>query len=172
MSRQEIAQNASKSNIPARASGLHAFADNIWEPLSRFRSEFDRMFDDLPVRTLPARITRRIQSFTGPALEFKDRENEYELIAEVPGMKAEDIDLKITEGVLRLSGDRKEEKEGKENGFLFSERHYGHFERAIQLPAGVDESKITAKAHDGLLSIHLPKSKESIERERKIPISA
>jgi HSP20 family protein len=142
MSRQEVAQNSSKANIPARASGLHAFADNIWEPLSRFRSEFDRIFDDLPVRTLPAGITRRIQSFSGPALEFKDRENEYELIAEVPGMKAEDIDLKVTEGVLRLSGERK------------------------------DESKITAKAHNGLLSIHLPKSKESIERERKIPISA
>jgi HSP20 family protein len=172
MSRQEVAQNSGKANIPARASGLHAFADNIWEPLSRFRSEFDRIFDDLPVRTLPAGITRRIQSFSGPALEFKDRENEYELIAEVPGMKAEDIDLKVTEGVLRLSGERKDEREGKENGFLFSERHYGHFERAIQLPAGVDESKITAKAHNGLLSIHLPKSKESIERERKIPISA
>jgi HSP20 family protein len=171
MSRQDIARTTPKSTAPA-SGGLHAFDDNIWEPLARFRSEFDRMFDDFPGRTLPAGITRRIQSFSGPALEFKDKDSEYELIAEVPGMKAEDIELKVTEGVLRLSGDRKEEKEGKENGFLFSERHYGHFERAIQLPAGVDESKITAKAHDGLLSIHLPKSKESIERERKIPISA
>jgi HSP20 family protein len=171
MSRQDIAQSSPKSNVPA-ASTRHAFADNLWEPLARFRTEFDRMFDDFPMRALPSGITRRIQSFSGPALEFKDKNNEYELIAEVPGMKAEDIELKVTEGVLRLSGDRKEEKEGKENGFLFSERHYGHFERAIQLPAGVDESKITAKAHDGLLSIYLPKSKESIERERKIPISA
>lgn len=171
MARQDIARSTPKSNVPANG-GLHAFADNIWEPLTRFRSEFDRMFDDFPLRTLPAGIARRIQSFSGPALEFKDKDGEYELIAEVPGMKAEDIELKVTEGVLRLSGDRKEEKEGNENGFLFSERHYGHFERAIQLPAGVDESKITAKAHDGLLSIHLPKSKEAIERERKIPISA
>ncbi len=171
MSRHEIARTTSKSGVPA-TGGLHAFADNIWEPLSRFRTEFDRMFDDFSVRTLPSGISRRIQSVSGPALEFKDKDNEYELIAEVPGMKAEDIELKVTEGVLRLSGERKEEKEGKENGFLFSERHYGHFERAIQLPAGVDEGKITAKAHDGLLSIHLPKSKESIERERKIPISA
>jgi HSP20 family protein len=171
MSRQEIARNSPKSSVPS-ASGLHVFGDNIWEPLARFRSEFDRMFDDFPMRSLPSGVTRRIQAFSGPALEFKDKDSEYELIAEVPGMKAEDIELKVTEGVLRLSGNRKEEKEGNENGFLFSERHYGHFERAIQLPTGIDEGKITAKAHDGLLSIHLPKSKESIERERKIPISA
>ena len=55
---------------------------------------------------------------------------------------------------------------------MFSERHYGSFERAIKLPNGVDEEKISADAKDGLLTVHIPKSAEAIQKERKIPIRA
>ncbi|MEP7350789.1 MAG: Hsp20/alpha crystallin family protein [Sphingorhabdus sp.] len=53
-------------------------------------------------------------------------------------MKADEINLKVSDGILRFSDERKDERQGKKNGFMFSERHYGHFDRAIKLPDDVD----------------------------------
>ncbi|MGB5078422.1 MAG: Hsp20/alpha crystallin family protein [Sphingorhabdus sp.] len=154
------------SNVPVKQS------DNIWEPLARVRSEFDHLLDDLWARPMGLNLTRRIQALSGPALELKDKETEFELVAEIPGMKADDIEVKVSDGMLRLTGEKREEHEAKEGGFLFSERRYGRFERALELPKGIDNQKITATARDGILSIRLPKSQAAIERERKIPINA
>ena len=115
-------------------------------------------------------LTRRMQALSGPALELKDKETEYELVAEIPGIQAEDVELKVSDGLLRLTGEKREQHEAREGDFLFSERRYGRFERVIELPQGIDHEKITAKARDGILSVHLPKSPAAIERERKIPI--
>lgn len=147
-------------------------AGAMWEPFTRLRREFDRMFETFPSRSFGTEIARRFEALSGPAIEFKDKKDEYELVAEVPGMKAEDIEIKVSDGMLRLSGERKEERESKEDGYLFSERHYGRFDRAIQLPQGVDESGITANAKDGLLSIHLPKTADAKQKELKIPVKA
>ena len=103
---------------------------------------------------------------------MRDKQDEYELVAEVPGMSSEDIDIKLSDGMLRLSGEKSESHEEEGESFLFSERHYGMFERAIKLPTGIDHQKISAEAKDGLLTIHLPKSAEAIEKERRIPINA
>jgi HSP20 family protein len=161
-----------KTKLPTTATSRSVFTDNFFEPFSRLRSEFDRMFDDTSFRSLSADLNRRFHALAGPALEFKDKDKEYELVAEVPGMKAEEIQVKVVEGVLRLSGERKEEREEKDKGFLFSERRYGHFERSMQLPAGVDEDKITASANDGLLTIHLPKTEDARAREKMIPVKS
>lgn len=163
-------QKTPSANSPSKALARPNFTEQLIDPFNRLRTEFDRMFDDFSLRPLGAVLSRRLQGIGGPALEFKDNETAYELVAEVPGLKAEDIEIKIAEGVLRISGERKEEREGKENGFLFSERHYGHFERSIQLPAGVDEDKITATARDGLLTVALPKTAAAQQREKKIPV--
>jgi HSP20 family protein len=158
------------SNVPVRTDG-NGLPENIWEPLTRVRGEFDRLFDDFWHRPLGVGLTRRLQALSGPALEFKDKEGEYELVAEIPGMKPDEIELKVSDGILRLSGEKKVEHEESKEGYLFSERRYGHFERAVELPKGIDHSKISATAKDGMLSIHLPKSPEAMQRERKIEIS-
>lgn len=162
------------SNVaPIGPSGQQrGVAESFWEPFSRLRSELDRVFDDFPMRAFGPGLSRRLHSLAGPALEFKERDGEFELVAEVPGMKAEEIDIKVADGVLRLSGERREEKEGKEGGFMFSERSYGRFDRAIQLPGGIDEAKISATASDGLLKVRLPKSDDARQREKKIPVKA
>jgi HSP20 family protein len=87
-------------------------------------------------------------------------------------MKAEDVELKVSDGILRLSGEKREAHDEKQEGYIFSERRYGRFERAVELPQGIDHDKIRAKASDGILSVHLPKSAAAIERERKIPINS
>ena len=159
-------QDKISSGVPAK------HGDDFWQPLARVRSEFDHLLDDFWTRPMGLNLTRRIQALSGPALEFKDKETEFELIAEIPGMKAEDVEIKVSDGMLRLSGEKREEHEEKKEGYIFSERRYGKFERAVELPHGIDHEKISATARDGVLSVHLPKSPAAIERERKIPINA
>ena len=117
-------------------------------------------------------LNRRIQALTGPALELKDKDNEYELIAEVPGMKPEEIDLKVTDNILRLSGEKKEEHEESKEGYLFSERRYGHFERAVELPGVSTSQRSRQPPATVCCRSMLPKSPEAMQRERKIEIGA
>ncbi|GAA0466465.1 Hsp20/alpha crystallin family protein [Parasphingorhabdus litoris] len=152
-------------NVPVQAA-------SVWEPLNRLRDEFDRMFDETPGNAFGSRMLQKFYDNADPAVEMRDKKDEYELVAEVPGMSSEDIDIKLSDGMLRLSGEKSESHEEKGESFLFSERHYGMFERAIKLPTGIDHQKISAEAKDGLLTIRLPKSAEALEKERKIPISA
>ena len=159
-------QEKIEASVPVKIAGQQ----NVWEPIARVRGEFERLFDDFWNRPMGIDLTRRIQALSGPALEFKDKGSEYELIAEVPGMKPEEIELKVTDNILRLSGEKKEEHQESKEGYLFSERRYGHFERAVELPQGINHEKIRATARDGVLSVHLPKSPEAIQRERKIEI--
>lgn len=161
-----------ESNVPVQTALQRAVPENVWEPLARVRSEFDRIFDDFWHRPMGVDLARRIQGLSGPALELRDKGNEYELIAEVPGLKPKEIEIKVTDNMLRLSGEKKEEYEESQEGYLFSERRYGHFERAVELPRGIDQTKIKASTRDGVLSIHLPKSPEAMQRERKIEISS
>ena len=166
MSKQEKVE----ASIPVQTAVQPSAPENLWEPLARVRGEFDRLFDDFWRRPMGVDLVRRIQGLSGPALELKDKGSEYELVAEVPGMKPDDIEIKVTDNVLRLSGEKKEEHEESREGYLFSERRYGHFERAVELPRGVDQSKIKATARDGVLSIQMPKNPEAVQRERKIEI--
>jgi HSP20 family protein len=165
-------QEKTEGNVSVQTAVQRAGPENVWEPLARVRGEFDRLLDDFWHRPMGVDLARRIQGLSGPALELKDKGSEYELIAEVPGMKPTDIELKVTDNMLRLSGEKKEEHEESKEGYLFSERRYGHFERAVELPRGIDQAKIKATARDGVLSIHLPKSPEAMQRERKIEIGA
>ncbi|WP_422345581.1 Hsp20/alpha crystallin family protein [Parasphingorhabdus sp.] len=166
-----------KAKLPAETSASRRLnvpvqVSNVWEPLNRLRDEFDRMFDDTPGNAFGSRMLQKFYDNADPIIEMRDKKDEYELVAEVPGMSSEDIDIKLSDGMLRLSGEKSESHDEEGESFLFSERHYGMFERAIKLPTGIDHQKISAEAKDGLLTIHLPKSAEALEKERKIPINA
>ena len=143
------------------------FREGDWSPISSFRHEFDRLFDDM-FRT-PA--FSRFGEFGGmtanwPSLDVKDTDNELIITAEVPGMTDKDVELFVDNGMLTIRGEKKGEKD--ERGY--SERFYGRFERQIPLPTSVDEEHCKADFRDGLLTIHLPKTREAAE-SKKIPIN-
>ena len=81
--------------------------------------------------------------------------------AEVPGCKAEDIDISLHENTLTISGEKKSEHETKEKGYYHVESSYGTFRREMTLPSDVDRSKIDATCKDGVLTITLPKAARS-----------
>ena len=107
-----------------------------------------------------------------PAMEIVENDHAFVVTAEVPGIDAKNVDISIDDGVLTLSGEKKEEKEeGKEGSkFHMWERRYGSFRRSFTLPQAVEADQVTARATDGILTVTLPKTKKAKAQGRKIPV--
>jgi HSP20 family protein len=101
-----------------------------------------------------------------PAIDVADSENEIIVKAEVPGCKADDIDISVHGSTLTISGEKKAEEEKKEKGYYHLERSYGSFRREIGLPGDVNPDKIEASCKNGVLTVTLPKS----EREKAVKV--
>jgi HSP20 family protein len=138
-----------------------------WSGLSTMRKEMDRLFDrfwegDFP--HLPS-----LGEWT-PALDVSETKDAVMVKAEVPGMEAQDIQLSLQDQVLTLKGEKKQEKEEKDEHYYRAERSYGAFVRTLRLPAPVDGSKVTASFKNGLLTVTLPKAPTA--KGTTIPIKA
>jgi len=96
-----------------------------------------------------------------PSVDVKETEGAYEVCAEVPGLKPEDIKVEYHDGVLTLSGEKKQEIDEEQGSWHVIERRYGSFSRGVRLPAKVDVNKLEASHKDGVLTVSLPKSAES-----------
>jgi HSP20 family protein len=96
-----------------------------------------------------------------PVLDIAEDENEFTVKAEVPGCKAEDIDISVHGNTLTISGEKKQEKEEKGKGYRHTERSYGSFRRNLNLASEVDSNKVEATYKDGILSIKLPKTEKT-----------
>lgn len=104
-----------------------------------------------------------------PAIEVRERENNLEILAELPGMSKDDVKLEVRpEGVV-IEGEKKQEKESEQGGIHTTERSYGHFYRVIPLPEGADAEKAKAEFKNGVLEIRVPYSEER-RKSRRIPI--
>lgn len=96
-----------------------------------------------------------------PAIDVVDRKDELVLRADLPGLTEKDIDITVQDSTLRLSGQRAEEKETKEEDYYCSERWTGSFSRMLTLPSGINADKISASFKNGVLEVHLPKTKQA-----------
>ena len=140
-------------------------------PFRRFwdmQSEMDRMMAEA-FRGLPQAQT----SGAGwtPAVDVVTKNGDMVIRAELPGMKRDDVEVSFHNGVLTISGERKEEEEHKDAGYLVKERRYGSFRRSMTLPEGIDEDKIKANFKDGLLEVTVEGGGTQVEaRPRRIEI--
>lgn len=105
-----------------------------------------------------------------PSLDVSETKDNIVVKAEVPGMDGKDIDISLSGGVLTLKGEKKQEKEEKDENYYFSERSYGAFSRSIKLSQEVQTDKIKASYKNGVLTITLPKSEEAKAKEVKIKV--
>ncbi len=96
-----------------------------------------------------------------PAIDVAEEEDAIIVRAEVPGCKADDIDISVHGNVLTISGEKKLSEEKKEKGYYHVESTYGSFRRELTLPTDVDQSKIDAVCKDGVLSVILPKAEKA-----------
>jgi HSP20 family protein len=134
----------------------------------RMRRDMDRFWDSF----LEGGLRRKTEDGREwlPSLDVAETKNELVVKAEVPGMDPKNIDISLSDGVLTIKGEKKEEKEEKEADYHLVERSYGSFTRLVQLPKGVESDKISASYKDGVLKITLPKSEEARKKEIKIKV--
>jgi HSP20 family protein len=137
-----------------------------WDPFREFNTLGERMGNLLGRNwEAPASTTA-----WNPAVDIFENDNEIVLKAELPGLNAKDIELKIENNVLMLKGERRFEKETKEENYHRVEREYGSFSRAFSLPVAVDAEKVLAEYKDGVLKVVLPKKAET--KPKPIKVSA
>ena len=140
-----------------------------WTPFDRLasiRDEMNRLFD----WSTPTPDTGLFSGWT-PVLDLYDDKDSFSVMVELPGMKKEDIQLSIHDGVLTVSGERKHEYEAKEGETFRSERYFGKFQRSVTLPVAVDERKVKATYTDGVLHIDLPKAEEAKPKQIEVRVS-
>lgn len=129
------------------------------------RDLFDLFFEDL---TLPDFWTT--EKGWMPAFDVSETENEIVVKAELPGMDVKDIDIALTDGLLTIKGERKMEKEDKEENYHRIERRFGSFSRSLNLGTKVRADGIEAGYKDGILTVTLPKAEES--KPKKIEVKS
>jgi len=103
-----------------------------------------------------------------PAVDIYETDQNIVLKAELPGVDPKDVEATVHEGTLYLKGERKYEKEVKEEHYHHIERAYGSFSRSFTLPASVDADKVQAEFKDGVLTLTLPKKEEAKAKKIKI----
>lgn len=152
-----------------------------WTPFEALHREIDRLFDMVGGRSWRLPINRSASEFglswpagkNGsmiPAVDIAEKDKEYEITAELPGLSDKDVEVKLSSGELTIKGEKKDEKEEREKDYYLSERHYGSFVRSFRLPEGVDADKIEAAFTKGVLTVKLPKSAEAQKNEKKITV--
>lgn len=97
-----------------------------------------------------------------PKVDITENENSYEIQVAAPGLNKEDFKIDISDNLLTVSGERKFNKEKKENNFHSIETQYGTFGRSFSLPENVDAAKIEAKYNNGILEIIIPKDEKKV----------
>lgn len=153
------------TSLPTRPiRGLSSWFDR--EPFASLRDEMN----DLLNRFSREGDGNLVLSDRIPSLDLAETDSDIEVKLEVPGIKADEIDIEVRGDTLHVSGEHKEEKEEKGKTYHRIERRSGSFSRTVPLPCTVNEAKATAECHDGVLTITLPKTEES--KSRKIPVKA
>jgi HSP20 family protein len=136
--------------------------------LSNLRDELDTLFE-LPFWSNFGRQTQLFSGWT-PVLDLYQNNDNIIAVVELPGMRKEDIEVSLHDGMLTIAGERKSPTEGGHQAER-SERYVGKFRRSISLPTRVDASKVNATYKDGILTITLPKAEEAKPKQIQVNVS-
>lgn len=145
-----------KNKAPLVEKKMDTLRD-IWPP----------SFDELLDHRLPDLVDLRVASYF-PRMNIQESENSYHVEAEVPGVKKEEIEIKLKDDYLVISGEKKSMHEETKNQYRRIERASGSFYRAVSIPRNIDKDKVTAELKDGILKVDIAKSKngpESVEKK-------
>jgi len=133
----------------------------VWDPfgeMKRFRKEMDRVFENF-FRSEKKLFGKRLE-IRAPLTDIQETGKEVIVKAEMPGIDKKDIKIKVTDNIIEIKAEKKEEAEVKKKGFFRQERSYKGFHRAMTLPAEVVAGKTRAQYKNGILTVTMPKVKQ------------
>lgn len=163
-------QNNRTAELPVRAAAGMPLS------LATMRDEMDRMFERFWANPMAAMESpdRWFGDFSPagfqPKLDVTDDKNFLRVTCEVPGVDMKDIDVEVQDGVMTITGEKKQEQTSEDEGCYHTERSYGYFRRSIPLPTEVETGKAEAKFDKGILTVKLPKTEKARQQSTKIPI--
>lgn len=137
--------------------------------LSAIQERMNQIFEDALSRTRGRDEGIRMGMWT-PAVDIYENNDSVVVKAELPGVEKDQISVEVKDGILSLRGERKFEKEVKEESYHRIERSYGTFQRSFSLPVSVDQEKVTAKFTDGVLEVKLPKKEQAKPKQIKVDV--
>jgi HSP20 family protein len=142
------------------------FSMNPFSMMRRMQDEMDRVFSSAFGGGRGGQQNMRAWS---PAIEVSERDGNYVVCAELPGLRPEDVNVELADDALVIEGERRQEHEENQGGVHRTERSYGHFYRAVPLPDGVSGEQAQANFKDGVLEVKIPMNEQQQQR-RRIPI--
>src|SRR5215469_9437335 len=167
------------ADVPVEVKKTAPAQSNMPDVWHSFRGEMDRLFDRFGFPSLrrifdmePSWRPASSFSFSAPAIDMSEDDKAYKISAELPGIDAKDIEVSMSGDTLVLRGEKHQEKEEKDKNYHLSERAYGSFQRAFELPPSVDRDKVAADFSKGVLTITLPKTAEARKPQKKIAIKS
>ena len=143
---------------------------NPFQMMRRFTTDMERMFEGFGGFNFPTFFKKELENAEwAPQIEVLHNKEQFMVRADLPGLTKDDVKVEATDDMLSISGERKEEKEEKREGFYRSERSYGSFYRKIPLPEGAKTENAAATFHNGVLEITMPAQKAEMPT-RKLEI--
>ena len=138
-----------------------------WRKLQQLQREMGTLFDPL-LSTEDESATIATSDWV-PAVDIKEEDNQFLVVADIPGVAPENIEVKMENGMLSIKGERKEEFKEEKEGYRRIERSCGTFHRRFTLPETADPKGITAKSNNGSLEVSIPK-REALAQSRRINV--
>ncbi len=130
-----------------------------WHPLKELdtlRKQMNRLFDEWIHSETAESLVPKMFAWE-PAIELQETDRDIILKAEVPGIEPEDLNVEVTPDAVSITGEHKQEQQTEEKGLFRSEFHYGKFQRLVPLPVSIENEKVKADFHHGVLTLTLPK---------------
>ena len=143
-----------------------------WNPfreMAAMQNAMDRVFEDVWRGDWPT--SSRWAGFDTPALDVHENDKAYKVVTPLPGVNPDQINVRLQNGVLTISGEFEEPKVDENSKVVVRERYYGSFSRSVTLPQSVDSDKVEATYDNGVLTLNLPKSPEAQPKQITIKSS-
>lgn len=141
-----------------------------WQPFGDFDDAFNRLMPSLFSRAARFGAENGERLSWAPSADISETDQEYLIRAELPAVKKEDVKVTFDQGLITIHGERKEEKETKDEKFHRVESFRGAFSRSFSVPENIDEKAIRADSKDGVLTVHLPKTRASAAKAVEVKV--
>jgi HSP20 family protein len=138
------------------------------DPIDTINQNLNRLFDDFFYGSSLIPFNQNWGSFN-PSIDVTETDKDYKVSAELPGLDENDIEVSLDRNILTISGEKKTEKEDKDQNYYRMERSYGSFQRCLSFPSNIESDNINANFKNGALQITIPKQPRPV---KKIEIKA